>query len=123
MKPGKSGIARIIDATRYSLRGLRFCWQHEAAFRQEVLLILVLFPLSFFVAQRVEQWLLLVIPLVVLLIVELLNSAIEYAVDRIGPELHELSGRAKDTASAAVFLCNLTIGLSWVVIFWNNFVS
>ena len=123
MKPGKSGIARIIDATRYSLRGLRFCWQHEAAFRQEVLLILVLLPLSFFVAQRVEQWLLLVIPLVVLLIVELLNSAIEYAVDRIGPELHELSGRAKDTASAAVFLCNLTIGLAWIAVIWNNFLS
>jgi len=121
MKPGKSGIARIIDATRYSMQGLRYCWQNEAAFRQEVLAIVVLLPLSFVVAERVEQWLLLVIPLVLVLIVELLNSAIEYAVDRIGHEHHELSGRAKDTASAAVFLCNLTISLIWLAIIWNNF--
>lgn len=123
MKPGKTGIARIIDATRYSIRGLRFCWQNEAAFRQEILLILVLLPLSFVVARRVEQWLLLMIPLVLLLIVELLNSAIENTVDRIGPEHHELSGRAKDTASAAVFLCHLIGGLIWLAIIWNNFLS
>lgn len=121
MKPGKTGLTRLVDATLYSARGIRACWRHESAFRQEVLLVLLLLPFSFFVARSPEQWLLLVLPLLLLLIVELLNSAIENVVDRIGHELHHLSGRAKDMGSAAVLLCLLMTGLSWVTIGWKNF--
>ena len=121
MKPGKTGIRRLLDASGYSLQGIRACWKSEAAFRQEVALCAVLFPLSFFLARSVEQWLLLVSPLFLLLMVELLNSAIEYVVDRIGHDFHDLSGRAKDTASAAVFFCLVLIALCWAGIAWSNF--
>ena len=121
MKPGKTGPSRVIDATGYSIKGIRACWQNEAAFRQEVALLIILLPLSFFVANSIEQWLLLVTPLLVLLTVELLNSAIENVVDRIGHELHELSGQAKDKGSAAVLMCLLLTGTSWIAIGWKNF--
>jgi diacylglycerol kinase (ATP) len=121
MKPGKTGLGRLLDATGYSVKGIRACWQNEAAFRQEVVLILVLLPLSFVVAHSIEQWLLLVIPLLVLLVVELLNSAIENVVDRIGHELHELSGQAKDMGSAAVLICLILIFVTWAGIGWKNF--
>ena len=81
----------------------------------------VLLPLSFLVAKSVEQWLLLVTPLLVLLIVELLNSAIESVVDRIGHEFNALSGRAKDMGSAAVLLCLALVFVSWAGIAWKNF--
>jgi diacylglycerol kinase (ATP) len=121
VKPGKTGIARLIDATGYSIKGIGACWKHEAAFRQEVLLAVVLLPLSFFIAENAVQWLLLVSPLILLLIVELLNSAIENAVDRIGDEPHSLSGRAKDMGSAAVFFSLVLIGITWLAIAWQNF--
>lgn len=121
MKPGKSGLARIMDATGNSMSGLKACWVNEAAFRQNISLATVLCGLSFFVAHSTEQWLLLNFPAVLLLIVELLNSAIENVVDRIGPERNLLSGRAKDMGSAAVFVCLVLIGLSWTLICWNNF--
>lgn len=123
MKPGKSGFDRLIDATRYSSKGLRACWKHEAAFRQEVMLFIVLLPVSFLLAMNPLQWLLLVMPLLVLLIVELLNSAIEAVVDRIGDEFHELSGRAKDMGSAAVFICLVMTGLSWITIGAYNYLG
>ena len=121
MKPGKTGLARLIAATGYSLKGLKASWQHETAFRQEVALIIVMFPASFFVAKTTIQWLLLISPLFLLLMVELLNSAVEAIVDRIGPEHHELSGRAKDIASAPVMLCLFLIAISWGAIAWTNF--
>ncbi len=121
MKPGRTGLSRIIAATHYSIRGLRACWSTEAAFRQDAAIGVVGCTASFFVARSVEQWLLLNAPLLLLLIVELLNSAVETVVDRIGPEHHELSGRAKDIGSAAVFLCLLLIGCSWLAIVWNNY--
>jgi diacylglycerol kinase (ATP) len=121
VKPGKTGLARLIDATSFSLKGISACWLNEAAFRQEVLLVAILLPLSFWVAASVEQWLLLVLPLLLLLIVELLNSAVENIVDRIGHDPHELSGRAKDMGSAAVLICLLLAGLSWAAIGWKNF--
>ncbi len=121
MKPGKTGLGRLIDAAAYSAKGIRACWREEAAFRQEVALLIVLLPLSFLVARSIEQWLLLVIPLLLLLIVELLNSAVENVVDRIGPELNDLSGRAKDMGSAAVLICLIIAGLSWFTIGWKNF--
>ena len=121
MKPGETGLTRLIDATGYSIKGIRACWRNEAAFRQEVVLVIVLLPLSFPVAKSIEQWLLLVMPLFLLLIVELLNSAIENVVDRIGQELHKLSGQAKDMGSAAVLICLLLTGTSWLAIAWKNF--
>jgi len=121
VKPGKTGLRRLIDATSYSFKGVKACWRNEAAFRQEVLLVAVLLPLSLWVAATVEQWLLLVLPLLLLLIVELLNSAVENVVDRIGHERNELSGRAKDMGSAAVLFCLTMAGLSWVAIGWKNF--
>jgi len=120
MKQGKSGLKRWVDATGHSIRGIRACWDHEAAFRQDVMLSAVLFVGSFFLARSVEQWLLLVLPLFLILIVELLNSAVENAVDRIGTERHHLSGRAKDMGSAAVFFCLVLIGLSWIAVAWQN---
>ena len=121
MKPGEGGLARVIAATGHSFKGLKACWDHEAAFRQNATLAVFLFGLSFFVANGPEQWLLLNFPGMLLLIVELLNSAIENTVDRIGLEPNPLSGRAKDMASAAVFLCLCLIGLCWSVVTWNNF--
>ena len=121
MKPGKKGISRIIAATGNSFDGMKACWEHEAAYRQDVMLSIVLLIASFFVAKSTSQWLLLVLPLFLLIIVESLNSAIEAVVDRIGTEYHDLSGRAKDIASAAVFFCLCMIGLSWGAILWSNF--
>ena len=121
MKPGKTGLSRLFDAAGYSAQGIRACWRNEAAFRQEVALLIVLLPLSFLAANSVEQWLLLVLPLILLLIVELLNSAVENVVDRIGGEHHDLSGRAKDMGSAAVLFCLLMVASSWIAIAWKNF--
>lgn len=103
-KPGNTGLGRIIRATFYSIQGLRSAWRHEAAFRQELILMLVLTPLAFVVGQGLTQQLLLIMVGWLVVIVEVLNSAIEAVVDRIGAEQHELSGRAKDLGSAAVFL-------------------
>ncbi len=102
MKPGKTGLRRGIDACGYSFQGIKAVFENEAAFRQELLLVLVLGTASFWLAANAYEWLVLVAPLLLLLIVELLNSAIENTVDRIGDEIHELSGRAKDMGSAAV---------------------
>ncbi|MBP6725335.1 MAG: diacylglycerol kinase, partial [Halioglobus sp.] len=104
MKPGKTGISRIVDATMYSWRGFRAAFRYESAFRQELALALFALPLACFIAQDTVQFLLLVLPLLLILLVELANSAIESIVDRIGSEQHELSGRAKDMGSAMVFV-------------------
>jgi diacylglycerol kinase (ATP) len=121
VKPGKTGLRRLLDATVYSAQGISACWRHEAAFRQEVSLCVVLLLLSPVVARSVEQWLLLVLPLFMLLIVELLNSAVENLVDRVGQEPHVLAGRAKDMGSAAVLICLVMTGVSWAAIAWKNF--
>ena len=121
MKPGKSGIARLVDATCYSWRGFKAAFRNETAFRQEILLAGVLLLASWFLAASVLEWLFLVFPLFILLIVELLNSAIESAIDRIGDERHELSARAKDMGSAAVFMSLLLIAVCWGAIGWIQF--
>lgn len=114
MKPGHTGLSRMVAATGYSLKGLQACFIGEAAFRQELLLVAVLLPLSFWVSRTPLEWIALVAPLFLLLIVELLNSALEAVVDRVGDEPHVLSGRAKDMGSAAVLLCLLLIATSWL---------
>lgn len=121
MKPGLTGIARVIAASKNSLRGIRDCWRYESAFRQNSLLSIVLFILSFYLAQTVVEWLILILPLFLLAIVELFNSAIENTVDRIGPEKHILSGRAKDMASAATMFCLVMIGTVWLSMTWSRF--
>lgn len=121
MKPGKSGLARLFDATGYSLKGLKAAFASEAAFRQELLLVLVLGTASFWLAASIPEWLILVIPLLLLLIVELLNSAIENTLDRFGDEVHELAGRAKDMGSAAVMLCLVLIIICWGAVAWSHF--
>ena len=121
MKPGLTGITRLIAATSNSLRGIRDAWLHEAAFRQEVALTTVLLLMSFWLAQTLVEWLLLIIPLFLLLIVEILNSAIENTVDRIGEEEHVLSGRAKDMASSAVMFCLILIAVVWLSMAWSRF--
>ena len=110
--PKNKGLKRIVLAGVYALAGIRAAARHEAAFRQEALLALVFVPLACVLElERVERALLVAATLLVL-VVELLNSAVEAVVDRIGPELHELSGRAKDMGSGAV-LVTLALWL-WV---------
>ena len=121
MKPGLTGIARILAASQNSLKGTRDCWRYESAFRQNSVISIVLLILSFYLAQTVVEWLILVMPLFLLAIVELLNSAIENTVDRIGPERHELSGRAKDMASAATMFCLIMIGTVWLGMVWSRY--
>ena len=120
MKPGKTGFARIIDATRYSWYGIKAAFQHEAAFRQELFLAVLGTVLACVLADNPIEFLLLVLPLLLLLAVELLNSAIEAVVDRIGEEHHELSGRAKDMGSAAVFTASGIALTSWAVILFGD---
>ncbi len=113
MKNEATGFARLISAFGFSMKGLQSTYVTEAAFRQEVWLALVLLPLAFFVGGSSRDIALLIASVLLLLIVELLNSAIEKVVDRIGDEYHELSGAAKDAGSAAVLLA-----LGLVVVVW-----
>ncbi|MGN5152287.1 diacylglycerol kinase [Aeromonas enteropelogenes] len=119
-KPGATGVTRIIKATGYSMKGLKSAWINEAAFRQELMLILLLMPLTFWVGETLNQILLLVVISWLVVIVEVLNSAIEAVVDRIGPEHHELSGRAKDLGSAAVFIALALNALVWGALVGRN---
>lgn len=121
MKPGLTGIARLIAASRNSVRGIRDACRYEAAFRQELILTAILLLLSFWLAQTLVEWLLLVMPLFLLLIVELLNSAIENTVDRISDEHHVLSGRAKDMASSAIMFCLILVAVVWIPMAWSRF--
>ena len=116
MKPGYSGIKRILFATQYSIKGLRAAWQHEAAFRQELMVVLCLIPLTFVLPVSKLEQLMMIASLVLVVIVELLNSAIEAVVDRVGSEWNELSGRAKDIGSAAVFVSLLFAVFTWFLI-------
>lgn len=118
MKPGHKGLIRLIHATRYSFQGLRALWRHEAAFRQEVVLSLLLTPVIIIVDVTPSERALLVVSLLVVLITEMLNSAIEVVVDRIGHEEHVLSGRAKDMGSAAVMLSLIGAAIVWGIVLW-----
>lgn len=123
MKPGHTGWRHLVHSTRYSLKGLRAAFRNEAAFRQELGVCGVLLPLAWWIGQGPVEWILLVGSCLLVLIVELLNSAIENVVDRIGTELHELSGRAKDIGSAAVMLSLFTAGLTWGLLAWEKFLG
>ncbi len=106
-------FSRLLPATKNSILGLKAAYKHEMAFRQEILLFLITTPLAIWLASGFIEFVLLMSAIILILIVELLNSAIETVVDRIGLERHELSGRAKDIASAAVFVALCYFALVW----------
>ncbi len=119
---GNTGLTRIIKAAGYSWQGLKAAFKNEAAFRQELLLAAILVPLAIWLATDAVQLALLISSVILVLIVEILNSAIEAVVDRFGGELHELSGRAKDMASAAVMLALMYLCVVWGLVLWQNLV-
>ena len=107
---------RILLATKWSLQGLRSAWLHESSFRLEVYLLAVLAPLGLWLGQTGIERVLLVGSGLLVLSIELLNSAIEAVIERYGAEDHELAGRAKDMGSAAVFVLMLNVALTWALI-------
>ena len=120
-KRSRTGITRLVDATRFSWYGFRAAWRHEAAFRQELVAIVIFLPAAFWLGTTAMQRALLIFAALQILIVEFLNSAVEAVVDRIGLEDHPLSGRAKDLGSAAV-LTSLTAGIAvWLLVAWERF--
>lgn len=116
------GWGRMVRAFGYSMKGLKVCYKHEEAFRQEVFLLIPLLPLGLWFGESPVERALLVGSLWVVPMVELLNSAIEANVDRVGLERHELSKRAKDIASAAVFTSILFVIVIWSLILWPKFI-
>ena len=120
-KPGNTGLRRIINATFFSLAGLRAAWRNEAAFRQESLLCAVLIPTAFWLGETAVERSLLIGVCLLVLVVELLNSGIEAVVDRVGAEHHELSGQAKDLGSAAVFVSLALVLVVWGLVAWARF--
>ena len=117
---GRTGLDRLVRATGYSLNGLRLALQGESAFRQELALALVMLPAAFWLGRNWVEVALLAGSVVLVLIVELLNSAVEAVVDRVSLDLHELSKRAKDIASAAVFLSLCLAGAVWAAALWQR---
>ncbi|MGF1804955.1 diacylglycerol kinase [Aliivibrio sifiae] len=120
-KPGNTGIKRVIKATGFSIQGLKAAFKHEAAVRQEFAMLAIATPIALLLDVSTIEQILLIGVFVLIFIVELLNSAIEAVVDRIGPELHELSGRAKDIGSAAVFVALCFAGFTWLMILGNHY--
>lgn len=114
---GKSGLRRILNACGYSVSGLGAAFRHEAAFRQELLLAGVLIPIALFCKRSGSDKALLIGSVMLVLIVELLNSAIENLTDRVSLELHPLAKRTKDLGSAAVLLSLITMVIVWGLIF------
>lgn len=112
----KTGLNHFIHAARWSWAGLLATFRHEAAFRQELALLLVLAPLAWWLGETGVERSMMLGSLILVLIVELLNSALESIVNRVGTEHHELSGRAKDQGSAAVLLSLLLAGIVWATI-------
>lgn len=113
---GKTGLRRLINAFGYSLDGFKAAFEHEDAFRQEVFLALVLIPLAFYLGKNPIEQALMIASVLLVLIVELLNSAIEAAVDHTSTERHALAKRAKDIGSAAVFLALMIVMVVWGLI-------
>ncbi len=120
-KPDNTGIRRILRATKFSAQGLAQAWQHEAAFRQELVLVLLLATVAAWLGQTALERAVLIGCCLIVLIVELINSAIEAAIDRHGDEHHELSGRAKDMGSAAVFVSLVLVAVVWGLIAAERF--
>jgi len=120
-KPGKTGFARVKDAFGYSMQGFVAAWRYEAAFRQEVVLGVLLLPTAFFLARSAIELILLIASVIWVWMAELANSSVEAVVDRTGAEKHELSGRAKDIGSALVFVSLVLLAVVWGVIAMDRF--
>lgn len=116
---GKTGIRRLLNALFYSFAGLRAAFKHEDAFRQEVLLAAVLLPVALVLPVSGTGKALMVASVLLVLVVELLNSAVEAAVDRISLESHRLAKRAKDIGSAAVFVSLVNVLVIWVLVLFG----
>jgi diacylglycerol kinase (ATP) len=116
----KKGLARIWAATVYSAEGLRACSRSEEAFRIESILSVFLIPLAFILGETALETTMLLFPIVLVLLVELLNSAVEAVVDRVSLDYHELSKKAKDIASGAVFISLMTFLLIWSVLLFDR---
>ncbi|MES2580543.1 MAG: diacylglycerol kinase [Pseudomonadota bacterium] len=116
---GKTGLRRLFNAFGYSLDGFKAAYKHEDAFRQEVLLAAIFIPLAFYLEPAALNRALMVGSVFLVLIVELLNSAIEAVVDRVSIERHELAKRAKDIGSAAVFIALANVVIIWCLILIN----
>ncbi|MEW6996436.1 diacylglycerol kinase [Colwelliaceae bacterium BS250] len=114
-KPNGGGIKRIINATLCSFKGFKAAWQFEAAFRQELLLVLLLLPFSFILADSINHWLILFFSLMFLLFAELVNSALEALADKVCLEHDVLIGRAKDIGSSLVFIALMFLKIVWLV--------
>ncbi|HHF3068864.1 MULTISPECIES: diacylglycerol kinase [Vibrio] len=122
-KPGNTGLKRIVKATGYSIQGLKAAFKHEAAIRQELALLSIAVILAWLVDVGMVERILMIGVVVLVLIVELVNSAIEAVVDRIGIERHELSGRAKDIGSAAVMVALVFAGFTWLYILASRYLG
>lgn len=120
-KANKHGIRRLLAAAGFSVAGFSAAWRNEEAFRQEIALGLLLVPLALWLGETMSQRAMLVGTWLLVIIVELVNSAIEAAIDRIGADLHELSGQAKDMGSAAVLTSLILLVLTWVAVAWDRF--
>ena len=120
---GKQGLTRLFNALGYSRDGLAAAWKHEAAFREEVLLLLVAVPLALYFGQDGLARALLIGSLLLVLIVEILNSGLEAIVDKASPEKHELAKRAKDTGSAAALLALINAAVVWACVLWPGTAS
>ena len=116
---GSTGLQRLLNATGYSLSGLRSAWRHEDAFRQEVVLAALTVPLALYIGPNGTGKALMVFSVLLVMVVELLNSAIEAAVDRISLENHRLGKRAKDMGSAAVMISLANAAVVWVLVLWG----
>lgn len=116
---GKTGLQRLWNALGYSLQGMSSAIRHEEAFRQECLLAAVLITVAFFVPVGAVERAMMIASVLLVLIVELLNSAVEAAVDRISLENHALAKRAKDLGSAAVFMSLVNVAAVWLLILFD----
>jgi diacylglycerol kinase (ATP) len=114
-------LKRIFRAARFSSQGLAYAWQQEAAFRQEALLAAILVPAAFWLGRSPTEIAFLIASCLLVLIVELVNSAIEAIVDRIGAEQHVLAGAAKDLGSAAVFVSLVFLAVVWIAVIYDRF--
>ena len=120
-KPGRKGLARVLAAAGYSRSGLQQAWQHEAAFREELLLLVPLVPAAVWLGLSAVERAILLMSCLVVLVTELLNSAVEAIVDLASPDIHPLAGRAKDMGSAAVLIALLQVLLVWGLVAWQRF--
>ncbi len=115
------GFKRLVDAFFYSMAGFKAAWKNEEAFRQEILAGIIIVPAGFLLGATYTQKAILILSFLIIPLVELLNTAVEATVDRVGMEKHELSGRAKDLGSASVFLSICIAAIVWILVACERF--